>query len=60
MRAPYLSGILGVRVALKDVPNHGGVAFLYRPVEGSLVVLRGEQTERVVKDKHTHTHTQMR
>ena len=38
----YLGAALCVRVTLQDVPHHGGVAFLHRPVEGGLSILGGD------------------
>ncbi len=36
----YLSGGLCVRIALQYVSNHGCIAFLYSPVESSLIFLQ--------------------
>lgn len=42
----YLGAALSVRVALQDVSHHGGVTFLYCPVEGSLSILMWKERSK--------------
>lgn len=42
----YLGAALRVRVALQDVSHHGGVPFLYCPVEGSLSILMWKEKSK--------------